>query len=266
MSEFNINVDGGTSVKLKTAGKYCDRDIVVNAIGSTGGEAKPEQEKTVSITENGTTVVTPDDGKVLSKVNINVNVASDGGTTELPTGYYRTDYIQFTSEQVIDTGVIFNKNTKLEVVFTREKSSQHYLLGVSSSDNTASVTAYLGGNWRFGNKAYTKSPLTNENMIYTAILDATQITITGSQTALTGVNEFETIGSLLVGTCRSNSGAVASPTYTGKIFFLMIWQDEELVLRLVPVVSADGEYRFFDMVSKTFFDSITDTPLKGGIL
>lgn len=74
MSEFNINVDSGTSVKLKTAGKYCDRDIVVNAIGSTGGEAKPEQEKIVDITENGTTEVTPDEGKVLSKVKVNVDV------------------------------------------------------------------------------------------------------------------------------------------------------------------------------------------------
>ena len=34
----NISVDGGTSVRLKTAGKYCDRDIVVTATGGGGGE------------------------------------------------------------------------------------------------------------------------------------------------------------------------------------------------------------------------------------
>lgn len=34
---FNIEVEGGTSVRLPTAGKYCDRDIVVTAIG--GGTA-----------------------------------------------------------------------------------------------------------------------------------------------------------------------------------------------------------------------------------
>ena len=33
MSEFNITVEGGSSVKLPTAGKYCDRDIVVTASG-----------------------------------------------------------------------------------------------------------------------------------------------------------------------------------------------------------------------------------------
>lgn len=30
---YNITVDGGTSVRLPTAGKYCDRDIVVTATG-----------------------------------------------------------------------------------------------------------------------------------------------------------------------------------------------------------------------------------------
>lgn len=40
---------------------------------------KEEQEKTIEITENGTTEVLPDDGKVLSKVTVNVEVASSGG-------------------------------------------------------------------------------------------------------------------------------------------------------------------------------------------
>ena len=35
---------------------------------------KEEQEKTVNIVENGTTSITPDSGKVLSKVDVNVNV------------------------------------------------------------------------------------------------------------------------------------------------------------------------------------------------
>lgn len=34
---INIEVEGGTSVKLLTAGKYCDKDIVVTANGGSGG-------------------------------------------------------------------------------------------------------------------------------------------------------------------------------------------------------------------------------------
>lgn len=33
MSEFNITVEGGSSVRLPTAGKYCERDIIITAEG-----------------------------------------------------------------------------------------------------------------------------------------------------------------------------------------------------------------------------------------
>lgn len=38
MSEINITVEGGTSKRLLTAGKYCDKDIVVTATGGGGGQ------------------------------------------------------------------------------------------------------------------------------------------------------------------------------------------------------------------------------------
>lgn len=44
-------------------------------------------------------------------------------------------------------------------------------------------------------------------------------------------------------------------------------RDEEvLVKRTKDCIIAGGVYRFFDMVSKSFFDSMTDTPLEGGNL
>lgn len=222
---FDVTVEGGTSVRLPTAGKYCDQDIIVTATGGEGG-ADPD----------------------------------------LPPGYRRADYILFTGEQILDAGIICNKNTKIQLAFTREKSTQHYLYGVASSGNTASVTAYLGGSWRFGNKSATKSPATNANMIYSGVVDDSTITVTGSASAISSVNEFETIGTLLIGTCRSSDGEVGEPQFVGKIFFIAMWQEYILVMKLVPVVSDDGVYRFFDKVSKTFFDSITDTPLDGGNL
>lgn len=43
MSEFNIEVQGGSSVRLPTAGKYCEQDIIVTAKGgNTGGTAELE--------------------------------------------------------------------------------------------------------------------------------------------------------------------------------------------------------------------------------
>jgi hypothetical protein len=218
---FNIEVEGGSSVRLPTAGKYCDRDIVITATG---------------------------------------------GGSDLPNGYRRVDYIQFSGEQTVDTGIICNQNTKIQLAFTRERSTQHYMYGVASSDNTASVTAYMGGSWRFGNKTATKTPTTNENMIYGGLMDKTTVTITGSASAISSVNDFETVGSLLLGACRNSNGTFGASQFIGKIFFFSMWQGDEQVLKLVPVVSEDGTYRFFDIVTKDFFDSITDTPLDGGNL
>ena len=58
-------------------------DILLEALRdkliSGGGSGKTEQEKTVSITQNGTTEVLPDEGKTLSKVTVNTNVQASGG-------------------------------------------------------------------------------------------------------------------------------------------------------------------------------------------
>lgn len=66
----NITVEGGTSVRLPTAGKYCDRDIVVTATG--GGGAEPVIES-LEITENGT-YTAPDGVDGYSPVSVNVPI------------------------------------------------------------------------------------------------------------------------------------------------------------------------------------------------
>lgn len=73
----NIELEGGKTIRLPTAGKYCDRDIVVTATG--GGQSTPTQEKTVDITGNGTVEVIPDEGYALSKVTANVDVPIPDG-------------------------------------------------------------------------------------------------------------------------------------------------------------------------------------------
>ncbi len=212
---------------------------------------------TKEITENGAHDVT-------AFASVNVNVPT-GGSGDLPAGWWRCDYIQFTGTQAVDTRIICNQNTKIQLAFTREKSTQHYMYGVASSDNTASVTAYMGGSWRFGNKTATKTPTTNADMIYSGLVHKTTVTITGSASAISSVNDFETVGSLLLGTCRSGSGEVGAPQFEGKMLFFLMWEGAEQVLKLVPLT--DGTvFRFYDMVSGEFFDSITDTPLEGGNL
>lgn len=319
MSAHNIVVAGGSTVRLPTAGKYCDRDIVIEAEpggvelpeltspgaaadlmagkqmideagkvvdgtftlesemdtqvslierikaalkGKVTGNAEPVI-KPLEITENGT-YTAPEGVDGYSPVT--VNVEATGGGSDLPAGYWQADYIKFTGNQVVDTGISCNKNTKIQTYFTRASSTQEYLYGVASSDNTASVTAYLGGSWRFGNKSATKTVGTvNEKVGYAAYVDASTISVSNNVVAISGVNDFETVGSLLIGSCRSASGAVGAAQFDGTISFFAMWEGDEQVLKLVPVTDGTA-FRFYDMISKAFFDSITDTPLSGGYL
>ena len=116
----NITIEGGTSLRLKTAGKYCDRDIVVTSSGGTenleavlneqealiaelketlngkatgGGEPIIEP---LEVTENGE--YTPPDG-VDGYAPVVVNVPTGGGGT----GNSAVDLLAGTAKEVIDT-------------------------------------------------------------------------------------------------------------------------------------------------------------------
>lgn len=189
-----------------------------------------------------------------------------GGSGNLPEGYRQVDFIEFNGKQLVDTGFIGNQDTQITCSFTWGNAVQNHVFGCASSDNTASITSYMNGSWRFGAKYATKSLNKNNTLLpYTARINKTMIGITGSNTNISDVADFETPATLLLGGARNASGALPSSGLVGRVCYFNLWQGEEQVLKLVPVT--DGvTYRFFDMVSKTFFDSITDTPLDGGNL
>lgn len=212
----------------------------------------------LEVTENGIHDVT-------EYASVNVSVPTGGGTSDLPEGYERCDYIQFSGGNFVDTGIIGNQDTQIFASFTWENSTQRYLLGCAHADNTAAITAYMNGSWRFGDKTASKSiSVKNPLLPYSALLNKTTIAVTSGVTAISGVNDFETVGTLLFGACRSSNGNYPSTGIVGKGLRLIIWQDGERVLDLMPVTNGNGEYRFWDTVGKKFHDSMTSTPLDGG--
>lgn len=187
-----------------------------------------------------------------------------GGDSSLPAGYVRCSYIRFENAQYVDTGIVPTQDTKIKILFTRELSAAHYMFGVASSDNTAAVTAYVGGSWRFGSKSTSKTITTNPDLVQCAVMDAGGIEMPNNSNTFSTQEDFAAVGSLLLGLCRNASGTVPStPTYTGNISLFEMWSGNTLVRKLIPVVSG-GTYRFWDEVSGEFFDSKTTTPLGGG--
>lgn len=186
--------------------------------------------------------------------------------SDLPNGYYYVDFIEFNGKQLVDTGLIGNQDTRIRTSFTWGSSTQNHVYGCASPNNTASITSYMNGSWRFGSKYVTKSVTKNINTLpYWAYVDKTTIGITGSITSISDVEDFETINTLLVGGARSSDGGLPGSGLIGRIFFFYVWDGDTNVMKLVPV--SDGtKYRFWDEVSKVFFDSMTDTPLEGGDL
>lgn len=228
--------------------------------------AIPEREvilQDLEVTENGIYVV---DAGYDGIGQVTVSVATSGGSSELPEGYRECDFIQFTGNQWVDTGVVGTQDTQIHTSFVWENSTQRQLFGCASSDNKKSITAYMNGSWRFGAKSASKSIGTKNPLLpYAALVNKTMIGITNSATTISGVEDFETVGTLLLGGARDADGTEPGVGIYGKVYYFYLWQGEELVRKLIPVT--DGEiYRFWDVIGQKFYDSITDTPLEGGNL
>lgn len=225
---YEITVEGGTSLKLLTGGKYCESDIIVTATGGGGAS----------------------------------------GDSDLPSGCRRVSYIKFESEQIVDTGIVCNQDTKIRILYNRESTGAEYLYGVASSGNTASVTAYLSnnGSWRFGNKYSARPHTVQADIIRNATVTKSGILHETGTATLSGVSDFETVGTLLIGSCRNADGTIGTAQYNGRVYLFEMWSGETQILKLIPVVDADGNYHFYDAIGKKLFNSITSVPLKGGNL
>lgn len=90
------------------------------------GSVQPVQEKSVDITENGSVAVTPDSGYLLSKVNVNVNVASSGEENknnafiDLSTysnGGYIYSFISSIDISAFDTSKVTSMNSMFSSLF-----------------------------------------------------------------------------------------------------------------------------------------------------
>lgn len=294
MADVTVKYKGATIAEmseestktLKTSGKYCESDITVNYTPSGAKLPELTNEGTAADLMEGKQLIDSKGEAVNGSFTLESEMTSQsalitrikaalagkaagGGGVQiegLPKGYVRADYIQFNADQAVDTGIIGNQDTKIKCLYTRESDASAYLYGCASSDNTAAITAYFGGNWRFGSKSTTVNPTTSAELIHTSIQDKTGVNRITANGGYSGVTAFETTGTLLLGACRNANGSVGTSLYKGKVLLFEIWKSNELVCKLIPVVSMDGEYAIWDTVSQKFAESLKGNPFNGGYL
>ena len=179
-----------------------------------------------------------------------------------PAGYTPLEYIQFTGEQTIDTGIVPDYNTTIEVTFQKDSSAAMYLYGVRSSNNTASVTAYLNNNgaWRFG--ATYRTFTYSANTKHTVKQSRTGIISNGTSYAYNNtVTDFTAPYTLTIGSARTTSGGYGDPSFVGKLYGCKIYDGDVLIAEYISRKNTSDVCGFWDKVSGTFKTSVTGVDL-----
>lgn len=168
--------------------------------------------------------------------------------------YTFPEYLMFNADMVFDTGIQCTKETTIDVSFTNEDSGARYLYGARTTNNTASITAYLtsSGAWRFGN-TYRNFTVSKSTTIRNFIVSKDGVSNNGTLTKyVASVKDFTCPWTLTVGSARTTSGAKAAAQFIGKIYHFRMYDGDALILDWIPCTKADGTRGFFDNVTGQF--------------
>ena len=143
-AESNLEALNMLCVLSGGTGKAKSNLEALNELLTVFEAAKPEQVKSVAITENGTTTVTPDDGHVLSSVNVDVNVPSkpeqaksvtitENGTTEITPD---AGYTLSGASVSVNVSGGSDYNVKLPIIATQPSGQINCLASVTEIDFT----------------------------------------------------------------------------------------------------------------------------------
>lgn len=224
MSEHNITVEGGSSVRLKTAGKYCDRDIVVTAKGGN--------------IDNG---VLPIGYTPVPSIKFTGEQAVDTGVI---------------CNQDTQIRVVFTAD--------EDKGMYIYgVANADNTASITAYRSSTGGRWRFGNQNIVLTTQPDEKIVWGVQVNKERIMRCNVSSTFSEVSDFTTEGTLVLGGGRLAGGNIEETTrLVGKIIAFELYDGDNIVLRFVPCKNADGVCGFWDIISEQFFTTVSDTPLE----
>ena len=179
-----------------------------------------------------------------------------GAEIKMSRNYEIIPYVTFDKDKLFDLGIVKDSHT-IDVMFKRsESSTETYLYGCLTRDNSATVSAYLtsGGNWRFGSSF--KAFSTNNTHINRVIISNGSSEYNFTTGTFTKSASFTTPNTVLLGGCRSASNALYK-YYKGLVYFIRINEGDTPIIDYYPCKRrSDGVEGFWDCVTQTFIEPI----------
>lgn len=175
-----------------------------------------------------------------------------GPTMVLSDGYTFIEEVSFNADTLYDMGIITSEDS-IDIQYKREDaSSSQYLYGITTSNNMASVTAYLASNgaWRFGNQLV-RPNTADKNVHHTTISNGAAIH-DGSAMVMNTSPAFVTANTVVLGGYRDASG-ITTKGYIGKVLYIRI-NDGTKIDWLPCKRLSDGVEGFWDCVTQTFVE------------
>ena len=243
MNELNITVESGKTRRLKTAGKWNEKDILVTGTGGTEDLNDPLTEQEALIEELKAELQgkaagggnTPSARALVRRGIGYIDTGIDGANSNLrieiryefltmPTTYFNLVYA-YVDESTNSTRIIYNKHS---VVYACLNSTP-------SSSLSHTLTRYV-------------------NVVYTDILQPANSTTFAYKTNGVQTTKARTSGAALVGkSIRLFAASTTNDNVSLKVYYLKIFDGDTLVRDFIPYVAPSGECGLYDKVTEQFF-------------
>lgn len=230
---------------------------------------KPEQEKTIEVTENGTVEITPDEGYVLSKVTVEVNVQGEAALDPREL-YQRVAYITAAEAETypyIITDFYGDNESGMEIVASFPVLQDRVPMGSREDGSTATRfycvyplstnSIYYGFNT--GSSISCSLKVDTVYRLQTNFLNSRLVNVYDEDgnrkggTSLSGTLTQQTAPVSIFGYHNAATGAISSKREY-KLYSARCSQGHEVVRKYIPVRrKGDGEVGLYEEFSGTFW-------------
>lgn len=232
-----------------------------------GGSAKPEQTKSLTITENGEYEIMPDEGYTLSGVQVNVNVVE---VDDFAANYQRVEYITSDGTAYVTTDFIADNTCGIEMVLSFPGFADHTWSGSrtdSGSTRFFAPYAYSASIWYAGFNGNVKiSASTQIETIYRCqvnFLNSRLTTVHDEAGALKGSASIsETLTEHIYQICifTQNYGGIPRTPRIFNLYSARCSRGYDVVREYIPCYrKSDGVIGLYDKFTKQFLTNAADT-------